>query len=157
SSEPAPLIGLLRDFRSLVAVLQPVAAAAKALYVCPNFEQAEIMARSDSADAFLRLQRDFEYAIERHATREQSRGVLSQLSRWINDDWIASCHNRVAAGKSNENELNKIVAEIDTLAVYQRFRARAKNLDPDTLAVFAVLRAYEGIWKNVPTDELERQ
>ena len=103
------------------------------------------------------LRRDFEDAIKRHASRQESRDALTPLLQWFEPDWVAACVARVAQGASNEAALKDVVSAMGTLEPYQRFRARAQALDPGLLAVFSTLRPSDAALRAVPVDQLEAQ
>jgi hypothetical protein len=113
------------------------------------------MAKSDSAASFAELQRDFEDAIKRNGARQTSRGALTRLAQWIEAEWTAACEAGIAQGRSNESKFVDIVCAVGTLQSYQRFRARANDLDVDVMAVFSTLREEEEALRATPAETLE--
>jgi primosomal replication protein N'' len=152
---PAALPTLRREVELLVRLLHAVQEAAAAAASCHRPRDAEKMAKSDSADSFAKLQRDFEDAINRYVARQTSRGALTRLSQWIEPEWIAVCEAGIAQGRSNESKLVDVVCAVGTLQSYQRFRARANNLDPEVMTVFSILREQEEALRATPADALE--
>jgi primosomal replication protein N'' len=156
SSQQISAGSLRRELDSVIAVLRPVEVAVAASIACPRPVDAEKMARSGSADAFANLRRDFEDAIARQGARHASRQALSRLSQWIETTWIAACGKAVSRGASSAELLQGIVSAVETLEPYQRFRARAQEIDPVALAVFALLRDHADALRQIPSGRLEK-
>jgi primosomal replication protein N'' len=156
SSQQVSAGSLRRELDSVITVLRPIEVAVAASMACPRPVDAEKMARSGSADAFAHLRRDFEDAIARQGARHASRQALSRLSQWIETTWIAVCAKAVSRGASSAELLQGIVSAVETLEPYQRFRARAQEIDPAALAVFALLRGHADALRQIPSGRLEK-
>jgi primosomal replication protein N'' len=157
SGSPVALAGLRKEVNSLIEVLQLVQAAVIAALECPRPTEAERMACSNPPESFPELRRNFEDAIKRHAARQASVAALRRLAQWTEPQWIAGCETCIAQGVSNGETLKRILSAMKTLEPYQRFRVRAKDLDPEVLAVFSVLREREDELRATPAERLEVQ
>ena len=153
----ATLPTLRRELELLVGLLRAVQEAVVAAAACPRPHVAERMAKSEFAASFEELQRDFEDAIRRNLARQTSRVSLTRLSQWFEPEWIAGCEVGIANGRSNELKLVDIICAAGTLQSYQRFRARARDLDPAVMAVFSILREQQQDLRALPADALEGQ
>jgi primosomal replication protein N'' len=154
---PTTLPTLRREVELLIEFLRVAQGAAAAAAACPRPHDAARMAKSESATSFVELKRDFEDAIRRNRARQTSRGILARLSQWMEPDWIAACEVGIAQGRSNKSKLVDVLCAVGTLQTYQRFRARANDLDPTVMAVFSVLREQEQTFRATPADALEDQ
>lgn len=134
---------LARDVRSLLGGLQRIAAACAAVLCCPQPLEAEAAARGGSVDAFQALRRQFEAAFKRYEARERSKASVQALAGWFKEDWVTQVRTTIDGNGDNLPILNKIAAAISRLTAYQRFRARAGQLDPDVLHTFRILRKQE--------------
>jgi primosomal replication protein N'' len=157
SSQQVSAERLRRELGSLIVLLRPVEVAVIAAMACPRPADAERMARSGAVEAFTRLQRDFEDAIARHRARHASRETLSRLAQWMEPTWIAACAEAISRGASSADLVQGIGSAVRTIEPYQRFRARAQEIDPASLAVFAVLRGRADALRRVPPSSLEKQ
>jgi hypothetical protein len=154
---PASLKVLRREVDGLLAMTRPVQSAAAAALACPRPREAEEMVRSGSLDGHLLLRRKFDSAFARHAARERSRTALARLSQWFQEEWISSCRSNIDKNAPTTAMLQSIIAALGTLDSYQRFRARARGLDPEALALFAALRKREEALKAMPSAHLEHE
>ncbi|MGZ3458627.1 MAG: AAA domain-containing protein [Archangium sp.] len=137
----APLRTLRREVDELLGMLRPVQTAVAAVRACPRPTEAEAVARSGAPEAFGRFREQLETAFARHAARPQSRAALAPLAHWFEASWMAECERHIAQGTTALERLEAIVGSLGTLEPFQRFRARARGLDPESLAVFAALRS----------------
>jgi primosomal replication protein N'' len=156
-SGAATLAALRQEAETLAAWLRVAQAAAAAAAACPRPRDAETMAKSESAASFAALRRDFEDAIRRHAAGQASREALAALAQWMQPDWVAARDAAIGQGASNVAKLVTLRDAMPTLESYQRFRARANDLDSGAIAIFAILRETERSLRAVPADLLEDQ
>jgi hypothetical protein len=153
----ATFAALRQEAETLAGWLRVAQAAAAAVATCPRPHDAEAMAKSESATSFAALKRDFEDAIRRHAAGQASREALAALAQWMQPDWVAASDAAIARGASNIAKLVKLRDAIPTFESYQRFRARANDLDPGAMVIFSILREVEGSLREVPADALTDQ
>jgi hypothetical protein len=155
--DAAPLFVIRQELERLIQLLCAVQKTAAAALACPRPTDAENMVKSGAANAFPELKRDFDIAINRSLSRAASRETLARLSQWIEPNCIAECKARIAEGLSNECWLTAIVCAVGTLEPYQRFRARATEIDATALSVFASLREQQSELDKIQLESLEDQ
>jgi primosomal replication protein N'' len=156
SYDSAPMLReLIQDVGAILALLQPVAAACDSVFCCPRTNDAENAARQGAVIAFVALRESFYGAFARYDARARSQDALNALNAWFREEWIADLKGRIARNDDTEEPLSKIVAALDTLEPFQRFRARAAHLDADALQVFRVLRSRDAELRIVNRADLE--
>jgi hypothetical protein len=156
-SGAATRAALRQEAETLAAWLRVAQAAATAVAACPRPCDAEAMAKSESATSFATLKRDFGDAIRRHAAGRISREALAALAQWMKSDWVAACEAAIVRRASNASKLVKLQDAVPTPESYQRFRARANDLDPSVMTIFSILREAERSLRAVPAEVLEDQ
>lgn len=154
---PPTVAAVRQQAEALSAQLSVVQAATAAVAACPRRRDGEAMARSEAGDAFAALQRDFEDAIRRNLARQASRAALAGPSQWLQPAFVAACEAAIARGACSETEVVGILDAVPMLSAYQRFRARATDLDAGVMAVFAILRGIAAPLRAVAADRLEHQ
>ena len=151
--------------RRIPYLLEAVAGALTRLAACealvarleeyPSREAAYAIARAAKPalvdDLLLSLGR----GLMRYAAREKSREVLAALGPWMSDEWLAASASAIAADLPNAARIDPLVDALPRTAAYQRFRARASQLDPSTLAAFAKMGAIRKTLDGLPAGELE--
>ncbi len=141
-----------------VARLDGVAPLGAALGECPiGSEVATAAVRAGTLAAISALIQGMRNAVERHSARIPSGQALATLERWMEADWVDAARERVAGGDPDLTELTAMEEALPRLDAFQRFRARAPGLSPDSLATFRALREVAPALETIASDELREE
>lgn len=146
---------LLPTATAALSMLQTVAGQAAHLQASPWAEKLDKVAQQASRDAFIHLFTDFNSAFARYQVRADSRKALRSLSSWMVPTWVQECEKAIAVNLGNGASLTPMSQALPTLAAYQLFRGRAKQLSPHAIKVLGVLRSKESRLDALRASELE--
>lgn len=154
SAPPADLASAMREFETHMTQAKRRAAAFAAH---PNPGAARATARAGSRSALDDLIDHAEQGLARFEARRVSIDALADLEPWFGSGWVTARREAILAGRETTAETEPVREALPNLAAYQRFRARADQLDERALIVFRALRAAEAKLAEVPIDELDRE
>ena len=137
--------------------VQGVADLADRLAAAPRVDHVDAAALAGTRDAIEGLLAGFDAAFARCEARRLSNEALKRLEPWFTAPWLTQCETAIARNDSNSAATGGINQALPTLAAYQQFRARAAQLTPDTLALFAILRDKQPQLEAIPAAQLETE
>lgn len=140
---------------SAVARLSGIEAIVARLEDYPSRNAAFAVARKADAAAVDDLLLAIGQGLMRHASRERSREALAALGPWMTDEWLRASASAISEDQSNAGRIDPVVGVISRTASYQRFRARASQLEPLTMAAFSRLATIRETLEALPADQLE--
>lgn len=146
---------LVEAVASALARLSASEALVARLEEYPSREAAYAIARAANPTVVDDLLLSIGRGLMRHAARERSREVLAALEPWMSDDWLAASTSAIAADLPNMARIDAVIGALPQTAAYQRFRSRASQLDPSTMAAFARMGTIREILEGLPAEELE--
>jgi primosomal replication protein N'' len=142
------------ETRGLLASLENVQKAVEAALACPRPNEAVAMLTAGSLEAYLAFRQELDAALARQAARTESVRALDNLVQWFAEDWIAAMRACIARYRPAVG-LTHLQAALPTLGPFQRFRARARQLDPEVIAMFAALRPHVKALGSLSAEQLE--
>jgi len=140
---PAEVLGLSDACLTRLRQLEEVRELAEHLAVAPRGDEFESAVMTGDRGPVEQLLDGFEAAFVRHNVRLHSLAALAPLEESLSPELVAACRKAIAQNVSYLAPLNRIGDALPTLAAYQQFRARARHLSPDAVAVFAIMRGAE--------------
>ncbi|MBA4222514.1 MAG: histidine kinase [Methylobacterium sp.] len=140
---------------SAIARLSASEAIVARLEDYPSRDAAFAVARKADAAAVDDLLLAIGRGLMRHASREKSREALSALGPWMADEWLGASASAISGDQSNAGRIDPVVGVIAHTASYQRFRARASQLEPLTMTVFSRLATIRETLEALPAEQLE--
>ncbi|MFZ1103805.1 MAG: AAA domain-containing protein, partial [Hyphomicrobiaceae bacterium] len=87
--------------------------------------------------------------------RAASLAALERLTRWLTPAWADESRTAIEEGRPNGARIEALVQALPRLAAFQRFRARAQGLTPQTWACYAALRESAEALARLPPDALD--
>jgi primosomal replication protein N'' len=153
-SRPERAAELFESIMGLLADLKPVEVAAAAVYSYPEPNPAVAFAGAGTSSAFDEFVHQVHRGIARYAARHASLARLKALEEWLVVEGAATLCERIIGNQGNHDVIKRIADALPTLSAYQRFRIRASELMPTTLATFAVLRSVEAALESVAAPRL---
>jgi hypothetical protein len=155
--EGSPAATLAAAARSLESDLAAVRDLAARIQAHPEPGVLHAALATTTAHGFEALMASTEQGYARHEARALSLAALEGLEPWFEADWLAARRRAVEADEPNGAALAGISSALPTAAAYQRFRARAAQLDEGALQVLRGLRAAEAPLGQLPERELEAE
>lgn len=146
---------LLPTAAKTLSMLQGVAGQAAHLQEAPWPEKLDKAAQAGSLDAFIQLFGDFDAAFARHQVRVDSCTALGRLKPWMKLSWMQDCEQAIIRNEGNGALIKSIEHALPTLAAYQLFRGRAKQLSAPALQILVVLRTKAACLEAMPASGLE--
>jgi primosomal replication protein N'' len=145
---------LIRRIDAVRARLLRNAAVADMVASCPIRSAAIAAARQGRSTAFPALLDAINASIAHNQTRQRSLVMLDTLQTWLEPAWIDRCRQSILHNQPTDAWTTGLSRHLASLAAYQQFRARAQELDPDALAVFAALRPTAAQLERLSSDQL---
>lgn len=146
---------LLVVVRKLKGELSDALAIAVSLLEHPQQHLVFGAVRAKSLEAVSTLLQSQEEGYARHQAREASLAVLAGLEAWIEAEWVEDRRHAIVTKASNVSPLQKLSAALPTTAAFQRFRARADQLDSATLDILRTLRSVRARLLEIPEEALD--
>lgn len=135
--------------------LEEVRELAQYLAIAPRGAEFDAAVMTGDRAPVEQLLDGFERAFVRHAARQHSTQSLSLLEEWIEPDLTTQCRQAISQNIEFRTIPNRIQDALPTLAAYQQFRMRSRNLSKDSLEIFAVMRTHETSMSAIPMDDLD--
>lgn len=135
--------------------LREIEMLAHGLAQAPRVEHVDTAILTGDKNSFEALLADLDAALLRQSARQHSLDKLKSLADWIEGDLLQLFHRAIASNQNTLLSLSRIQAAMPCLAAYQRFRARAGQLDKADLDLLALLRQYQDKLDQVPPEQLE--
>ena len=139
----------------LSATLDRVATLAELIAASPVSARTLLAAKDRKIGAFERHFEDIHAALVRCSARNESLNALTQLERWFDPRWVATCKNSVAKDKATATVVAPIVEALATLPAYQQYRGRAERLPQEVHLVLAAVRRLAPALRAIDQDGLE--
>lgn len=140
-----------RDLR----LLREIQTLARRLALAPRMAFVDEAIRSGDKASLEALLNDFDAALMRHSARQHSLDKLQILADWIEESLRQQFHRAIVGNRDNLPALNSLQQAMPCLADYQRFRARARQLREEDMALLAQLRQCQDKLDPIPADQLE--
>lgn len=147
---------LLKTATETLVLIQRVATYASHLASAPWCDRLDKAALAGTKDAVLKLYAEFDAAFARFEARLDSGKALKPLENWMVPEWFAACIAAIECNEANAGRINPIVSALPTVAAYQYFRGRAKQLGERADRVFETLREKEADLDKLPVTDLEQ-
>ncbi len=132
--------GLLDLVRTLRAALAAAADAQGRLATHPDASAALDAAHAANREAVEALIDRHAQGYVRHEAQGLSRAALAGLEPWFEDGWREGRAEAIAEHGHSGHALAAIAGALPSLAAYQRYRPRARQLDDRGRQVFRILR-----------------
>ena len=152
--EPAALGKIMRELGAWFAAAG-VEASRFAMHPAPDAARAT--ARAGTRSALEDLIDHAEQGAARYEARAVSMNALGDLGAWFGQAWISEREREIGLDLSSAEALTPVALSLPTLAAYQRFRARAQQLDDRAIVTFRVLRGIEAKLAAIPDNELDAE
>ncbi|QHE87218.1 AAA domain-containing protein [Hydrogenophaga sp. BPS33] len=147
---------LLATANTVFSMLQTVARHAAHLQASPWFAKLDNVAQQGSRDAFIHLFTEFDAAFARHQVRTDSCTSLGRLKSWMTALWVQECETAIGSNLGNGARIAPLERALPTLAAYQLFRGRAKQLSQLAISLLGILRIKEDQLDAITPSELEK-
>lgn len=149
-----PLPAFRHGIRDLAARLTDPLATAELLATFPSPEIAdELRNLADPAD-WSRILDDCRGSLALWHATQRCEACLKIAASWFSPEWTDTHRSALTRRQPTDDSLTEIFAARETLAAYQEFRIRSKELPPEAMEIFSILRSRETDWKEMPDSSL---
>lgn len=152
--EPA---ALGRRMRELERWFEQAGTQAKRFASHPSPEAAQATARAGTRSALEDLIDHAEQGAARYEARRVSTNALADCAAWFGQAWICEREREIGLDLGSNEAVTPVALALPTLAAYQRFRARAQQLDDRAIMIFRTLRNVEERLRAIPEEELDAE
>ena len=145
---------LLADVTKKIVAINTAKPLAAMVHGCPLRDRAVQAAKSSPPASMREFLLDLEAACDQADTRATSLTKLASLARWIEGDWLANQDSNIRNDSSDLSDVAAINAALPTVAAFQQFRVRSKDLSSEEWAMLRALRSIDSMLEKVPASNL---
>ena len=152
-SRPVFLKDLISVNDFMIEDLALIQKGMEALHACPLQKEVESILKL-GLSAYMNLISRYEEAFERYQARFDSMNALERLFPFFGEYFFNECKRNIQENESNLAGLQAINDSLPSLIFYQDFRIHARNLTPEVLKIFSMLREKDKDLKMYPIKKL---
>ncbi len=152
-SRPVFLKDLISVNNLMIENLTLVRKGMEALHACPLQKEVESLLKL-GLSAYMNLISRYEEAFERYQARLDSMNALDRLFPFFSEYFFNECKTNIREDESNLAGLHVINDSLPSLIFYQDFRIHARNLTPEVLKIFSILREKDKDLKMYPIKKI---